>query len=209
LQYATPYGNTNSVTTVARCDYAGNGGDVYSDMSGPIVNGTRLNTGIPGCGPMSATELENPPGQKTSLARTGLATIAGASNGIFYPGSEVRLSDISDGASNTYLLGEKYLATDAYASGWDYGDNECAFIGDNGDIVRWTTLGYTPRQDSPYPDTSGYTLYWYFFGSAHANGFNMAFCDGAVSCMSYSIDAEVHRCLGNRKDGRVIDAKKL
>jgi len=26
--------------------------------------------------------------------------------------------------------------------------------------------------------------------------------------MSYSIDAETHRCLGNRNDGKTIDGKK-
>ncbi|MBN1396343.1 MAG: DUF1559 domain-containing protein [Pirellulales bacterium] len=209
LQYATQYGNTNSVTAVARCDYAGNGGDIYSDLGGPFVNGVKINTGLPGCGPNSTTVIENPPGQITSLARSGIAIIAGASNGVFHPASEVRMSDITDGASNTYLIGEKYLATDAYVTGKDYGDNECAVMGDNGDIVRWTTLGYSPRQDSPYLDDTSYGYDWYFFGSAHASGFNMSFCDGAVRLMSYSIDAETHRCLGNREDGIPIDGKKL
>ena len=46
------------------------------------------------------------------------------------------------------------------------------------------------------------------FGRRHANGFNMAFCDGSVQTVSYTINPAIHRCLGNRADGEAIDAKK-
>jgi prepilin-type N-terminal cleavage/methylation domain-containing protein/prepilin-type processing-associated H-X9-DG protein len=55
----------------------------------------------------------------------------------------------------------------------------------------------------------GWGWSWTVFGSPHVNGFHMAFCDGSVQIMSYSMDARIHRCLGNRKDGSTIDAKKL
>jgi prepilin-type processing-associated H-X9-DG protein len=73
--------------------------------------------------------------------------------------------------------------------------------GDSDDGTRWT-------QDLPLPDTPAY-LNPYLFGSAHAVGFHMAFCDGSVQAMSYTVDAKVHARLGNRKDGVPIDAKNL
>jgi prepilin-type processing-associated H-X9-DG protein len=46
------------------------------------------------------------------------------------------------------------------------------------------------------------------FGSPHSSGCNFAFCDGSVRTVSYQIDPEVHRRLGNRKDGLPIDGKQ-
>ena len=77
-------------------------------------------------------------------------------------------------------------------------------MGDNDDIARWTAVTRHDRRPQPMPpmqDTPGYRLST-GFGSAHANGFHMAFCDGSVQMINYTIDPETHRRLGNRKDGQ-------
>jgi len=38
---------------------------------------------------------------------------------------------------------------------------------------------------------------------------NMAFCDGSVRPISFSIDLTVHQRLANRRDGQPVDASKL
>jgi prepilin-type N-terminal cleavage/methylation domain-containing protein/prepilin-type processing-associated H-X9-DG protein len=117
--------------------------------------------------------------------------------GIFFHQSMIRVANVTDGLSNTYLVGEKSLSSDYYETWQSGGDDDAAFEGTNCDNQRGTS-----RQ--PVPDQSGSDS-WDLFGSAHAGGLNMAMCDGSVRSISYSIDAEAHRCLGNRKDGQPIE----
>ena len=53
-------------------------------------------------------------------------------------------------------------------------------------------------------DRPGFDLQ-YGFGSAHATGFNMAFCDGSVRMINYDVDGVTHRCLGIRHDGTALN----
>ena len=190
---------------VGRSDYAGNGGDWYTDS-----DNSPNNVWYWGSGPTSIAAAENPPGQMTADVRTYLSGIAAESTGIFRGCSLIKMADITDGASNTYLLGEKYLNPDYYANGVDGGDNEFALAGENEDVTRWTAVSTSPpiQYLAPTQDTAGVVVR-FDFGSPHANGCQMAFCDGSIQTISYSIDPEIHRRLGNRKDGMPIDAKKF
>jgi prepilin-type N-terminal cleavage/methylation domain-containing protein len=203
-QVSEPLVNAVPLPPVAgRCDYVGNGGDVFTSCDDPTPSkwaslGNQQ-------GPKTPDEVENPPGKITSNAQTTLGNVAKAATGIMYCGSMVTMADITDGASNTYLLGEKYLNPEAYWGDGDLGDND-PLAGDNEDSVRWTFKDgdyLRPMLDSP--DNQARWL----FGSAHASGFFMALCDGSVRMMSYTIDPEIHKNLSNRKDGKAIDAEKL
>ncbi len=75
---------------------------------------------------------------------------------------------------------------------------------------------YPPVQDSPvWPgeaqkQASSLGKYDFYaalrFGSAHAGGMNMAFCDGSVHTVIYEIDPTVHAMLSDRQDGLTVDA---
>jgi prepilin-type N-terminal cleavage/methylation domain-containing protein len=125
------------------------------------------------------------------------------STGVSFLRSEVKLNSVTDGASATYLIGEKYLNPDNYDTGVDPSDNLSAYQGYDIDINRWVALAVPPMQDRPGMDD------YYRFGSAHADHFNMALCDGSVRTIDYSIDPEIHRRLGNRMDDLPIDGDEF
>jgi prepilin-type N-terminal cleavage/methylation domain-containing protein/prepilin-type processing-associated H-X9-DG protein len=142
-------------------------------------------------------------------------------SGISFYRSQVKVSMIADGTTNTYLVGEKYLFPDGYEGalsgqpGWTYGENQGAYSGmewDNHRVAfepagtRFPPSGGStpadPEYYQPRQDTRGYDNYG-AFGSAHSGGLNMAMCDGSVQTISYDIDSRTHRSLANRFDGEV------
>ncbi|MBN1395074.1 MAG: DUF1559 domain-containing protein [Pirellulales bacterium] len=180
-----PGGNARNITYPefsARCDYAGNGGDIKYDLDGGYY-----------ADPISLTQADTTYNKWPSNR---------GRNGIFHCRSMTKMAEIKDGTSNTFLFGEKYVCPDWYFTGEDGGDNQSMYVGYDVDNVRWTAEVYPPLQDTPGFDR------FEFFGSAHAGGLHMAFCDGSVDLVNYNIDAETFRYLGNREDGVILDAKK-
>lgn len=180
-----------------------------------------------GLGPYDTVNCWSNIDMPTGLAKIDYAANAGSTTvvfgqpadaftehtGISYGFSMVKMSEILDGASNTYAVGEKSVPPDAYpaTNGIEacWGDNVSMFSGHDWTIARYTyydpttpTLSYAPRRDQ-----GGYigVVTEAAFGSAHSSGFNMAFCDGSVRTINYTIDLFIHSCLGNRNDGQTID----
>jgi hypothetical protein len=131
----------------------------------------------------------------------------GLSNGIVYTRSEIKMRQVTDGMSNTYLVGEKYLDPNRYEDGSSLGDNQGPFIGDDRDAVRWAELGISASDPGlpPLQDTFGADL-TYSFGGPHPGGFFISMCDGSLQRISYDVDNRLHVSQANREDGVVVNS---
>ena len=168
-----PYVNADSPKVVGRGDYAANAGsDKPGDEKGPPN--------------LQAGDGDYKWGHDQH-------------NGVCFQRSQV--SNIPDGAGDTYLLGERYLNPDHYADGKAEDDDHCLYIGHGRDVLRWTNA--PPKQDRAGQDGQ------FIFGSAHRGVFNMALCDGSVRSLGYLIDPALHARLGNRNDGKPVNADEL
>ena len=129
--------------------------------------------------------------------------------GIFFPYSTVTIGQVTDGTSNTYMFGEKYIEPGNYETG-NFHSDEFDLYGSGFCIeVYGVGVGYAAEAYGKVSrDTMGY-FPDVIYGSAHAGGFNVALCDGSVRQVSYGISSLVHDHLGNRADGKVIDVTEL
>jgi prepilin-type N-terminal cleavage/methylation domain-containing protein len=153
-----------------RCDYAGNGG---RNMAGNGTEGVLVR------------QWRNP----------------NTSQPVNLPVEQFRrMADITDGTTNTIMVGEKQLhVTGLGAAG---GDNEpWNNSGWDQDHVRFGEA--LPEPDSKHPKHPP-TFWSVRFGSSHPGVFNAVMADGSVRAIRYTIDATnwMRICLIN--DGQVI-----
>jgi hypothetical protein len=168
-----PHGSAE-VFEVARCDYAINAGD-------------QPRCEVAWFGPPSLAAGDDPKFPWPDVSDH---------TGVCYMRSRITTGHLRDGASRTYLIGEKYLSVSNYESGADHGDDWSMYTGYQDDIHRSTYD--PPRRDGDLTRTIR-------FGSPHAAVWHVSFCDGSARPLSYEIDAAVHRSLGNRADGLAFD----
>jgi prepilin-type processing-associated H-X9-DG protein len=193
---------------VGKTDYGANAGSLLAANS---ATQTGLRTAGASRGPAANTPADIALFFSASgtNCQTNLPCATGH-DGIVQQISKVRVNDVLDGTSNTYMLGEKMMRTEFYELGTDNADDGPIFEGFDDDLLRWSgraTSNATGQilsvaEMPPVPDTprllatvSG------VYGSAHPGAFGAAFCDGSVRRVSYRISGETHRRLGGRKDG--------
>ena len=164
-----------TVAGVARSDYAGNMGGQYYQYTFPT-------------GPVKGSEASYPNDVQKSVNPNK------SFNGVIFVCSQIKVSQIPDGTSNTILFAEKSLDSDFYYSTPSNSDKTNMYVGIVDDLVRFTS--FVPMQDRSGLDKLSYSSTW--FGSCHPNGINIAFCDGSVRRVGFSIDPAVFLALGSR-----------
>ena len=112
-----PYGSA-VISTAARGDYGANAGYI----------GGYYPYGEQGPGDLAT-------GDQMAASNTW-PDISAYCQGIAYMRSTIRLANVTDGSSNTYMVGEKYLNPDSYANGTDGADNETMYAGFDNDNHR-------------------------------------------------------------------------
>ena len=202
-------------------DYAANSGDTLNSDGAAWFDGgpNALNGDYSGAETFFQTRLKNAPMDYCGIKPSGIDANKArlCQSGVVFCRSETTVSQIEDGTSNTYFVGEKYIKPEEYGGGASTADpgyslmtNQAAYCGYEWDNQRraWNPLladqatqqeNYQPRQDTP-----GYGGEIHIFGSAHPGAFHMSFCDGSVQAISYNVDPYVHSYLANRLDGQVV-----
>lgn len=151
-------------------------------------------------------------GYATTGSRVGVTSgtsLPSAQRGIFWPNSNTRMRDITDGSSNTFIYGEfrpSIMSDVGWGSNGSCYDNRCS------PWVRGITLEgsgavkvmrYGPNQ--VFPKTA-YASDWTVlpFSSQHVGGVHMLNTDGSVVFVSENVDINVWRYRGSVSDGQVI-----
>ncbi|MCE9631728.1 MAG: DUF1559 domain-containing protein [Planctomycetia bacterium] len=183
---AVPASVQRKPASVARGDYAANMG------SGVPPNHYR------GGGSYAPASLGDTMTDKEWQGNFGPPT-----DGVVFRRSQIRLKDITDGASKTYLVGEKFVDPVRMESGTSDDDDQSLFSGFDRDLVR---VGCVP----PYRDRAGFDpkdVHGGYpvplaYGSAHSDTCGIALADGSVRSVEYLIAPAVHRALSSRNDGQ-------
>ena len=203
------YPNLDQPENAGKTDYAGNIGDyAYAGMGtdeGPKTLAEAATYGWKFSGDkfisQQRTKYNNP-------SFTGLT-------GVIFQRSEIKIKQITDGTTHTYLLGEKNVAADHYEDGGVSNDDQSMYNGYDKDNLRSTFVWYPGFEEKgapkcpAEPDSQGKTYCEWNFGGPHPGTWLASFCDGSVRSLSYDMNPTVHQNFGNRKDGNAINLGTL
>jgi prepilin-type N-terminal cleavage/methylation domain-containing protein len=116
-------------------------------------------------------------------------------------GVSTRFASITDGTSNTLLIGEKYVIRSKVMGTPDCNDDQGFTDGwDNDTICFANGNGTTVWVPQPDPLQGGGTC-GLIFGSPHTAGMQCVFCDGSGHFITYQISTDAWSRLCSRNDG--------
>lgn len=151
---------------------------------------------VPGAVGDYAACAGDPSGKKDYNSRTSdLFAALGEkpSNGMFwYKGVKLSFKSVTDGLSNTLLIGEKHIPNEEFGEGHD----TAIYNGDHFTTFRRAGIG-APLSRSKISTASA-------FGSDHPGVCQFVFGDGSVKALSIEMDLTNLGYLANREDGQVV-----
>jgi prepilin-type N-terminal cleavage/methylation domain-containing protein/prepilin-type processing-associated H-X9-DG protein len=131
-----------------------------------------------------------------------------SNSGVIYPTSQTRFTEISDGTSNTLLIGETssaigrsmpppscsgWCGIQPWTWGYYYYSDTAGWLMIDHKIVAWP-IGYTGKflvNETP-------------FTSNHSGGVNVLFCDGSVHFLTKDTPLTLLQALATRANGEVV-----
>jgi prepilin-type N-terminal cleavage/methylation domain-containing protein/prepilin-type processing-associated H-X9-DG protein len=142
---------------------------------------------------------------------TSYLGVAGTDNslkdGVFHSAFTIRFTDITDGTSNTLMIGERPPGPDGLWSSWysEWGYRICQLsaILPAGPFTTWMPNQCRPMEGSLRPGRSDQPCDLGHFWSLHQGGANFAFADGTVRFLDYS-RSSILPALATRAGGEVV-----
>jgi prepilin-type N-terminal cleavage/methylation domain-containing protein len=128
-------------------------------------------------------------------------------NGMLYPNSAVRMQDVTDGTSQTLLMGDSRFGL------WADGSSCCArFRNDRLDFDSYwqiyNAVLNSAGNEYPLINTDVVVpLQFFSFGSTHENACVFAFADGSSRPIVKNIDASILRKLATRGAGDIVGSE--
>jgi prepilin-type processing-associated H-X9-DG protein len=127
---------------------------------------------------------------------------------VFYINSAVRLTDISDGDSNTIMYGERFHNDPLYptlgaSSGWSWANYSAGqdYLASAYVPINYTIQFSSGQTKATQAQTDARTN---AYGSGHTGGANFALCDGSVRFLSNSTSPIVLQQISTRAGGEVV-----
>ncbi len=196
----------------------------YAAVAGSYIGRIRVGTGTqPNCN--SGEDCVGPRGGQCDAINI---------DGMMFPGSEVSMGQVTDGTSNTMLLGERWYQLRIWTAGVFHNSPP-----PRGTTAQYPPTGFTPQKacssaaknlDEQYPLNANLDVVGYYishdnstdrptktpgaptgmlfnnfpYGSFHPGGANFVYADGSVHFLDDNIDMGAYLALGSRNGEEVI-----